>query len=155
MSTLIATDVQGQAVDSSVIDLYELTLPSGEILYFHPGVDSDLTNIQFRDAEPDPSNGVYTVRTYIPIPVILDGLEHQADGASNRPSLTVANVSNFSIQLGNNFKNDDLVGEKITRRRTLQKYLVGESADASPPVCLLYTSPSPRDATLSRMPSSA
>ena len=28
-------------------------------------------------------------------------------------------------------------------------------ADGSPYVCLLYTSPSPRDATLSRMPSSA
>ena len=28
-------------------------------------------------------------------------------------------------------------------------------ADAQPPSCLLYTSPSPRDATLSRMPSSA
>ena len=45
MSTLIATDVQGQAVDSSVIDLYELTLPSGEILYFHPGVDLSLIHI--------------------------------------------------------------------------------------------------------------
>ena len=31
-----------------------------------------------------------------------------------------------------------------------QRYVVGES-----PFCLLYTSPSPRDATLSRMPSSA
>ena len=27
--------------------------------------------------------------------------------------------------------------------------------DSSSPICLLYTSPSPRDATLSRMPSSA
>ena len=31
----------------------------------------------------------------------------------------------------------------------------GEQADGKYRVCLLYTSPSPRDATLSRMPSSA
>ena len=29
------------------------------------------------------------------------------------------------------------------------------AAEVQPQVCLLYTSPSPRDATLSRMPSSA
>ena len=33
-----------------------------------------------------------------------------------------------------------------------QFYYIGEDDDK---VCLLYTSPSPRDATLSRMPSSA
>lgn len=133
MSTLIATDVAGQAVDSSIIDLFELTLPNQTILYFHSGVDSDLTNIQFRQSDPNPANGVYTAQTYIPIPVMLDGLDFQADGAANRPSLTVANVSNFSDQLSN-FKNDDLVGQTLTRRRTLQKYLVGESADSSPPI---------------------
>ena len=38
--------------------------------------------------------------------------------------------------------------------RTKQPYLVLTNRDESKP-CLLYTSPSPRDATLSRMPSSA
>ena len=33
--------------------------------------------------------------------------------------------------------------------------LVGQSAKRQAVTCLLYTSPSPRDATLSRMPSSA
>ena len=32
---------------------------------------------------------------------------------------------------------------------------LGATTDATPKFCLLYTSPSPRDATLSRMPSSA
>ena len=32
---------------------------------------------------------------------------------------------------------------------------VGHALDELPEICLLYTSPSPRDATLSRMPSSA
>ena len=42
--------------------------------------------------------------------------------------------------------------------RTLQQSLLGIrdiSRIETPPTCLLYTSPSPRDATLSRMPSSA
>ena len=32
---------------------------------------------------------------------------------------------------------------------------VSRMVDAEDPICLLYTSPSPRDATLTRMPSSA
>ena len=36
-----------------------------------------------------------------------------------------------------------------------KKYIVGPNGDAVVKICLLYTSPSPRDATLSRMPSSA
>ena len=35
------------------------------------------------------------------------------------------------------------------------KWLVGAAFDSPSHACLLYTSPSPRDATLSRMPSSA
>ena len=35
------------------------------------------------------------------------------------------------------------------------KYWLGQGAQPTTRVCLLYTSPSPRDATLSRMPSSA
>ena len=40
---------------------------------------------------------------------------------------------------------------------TVQEFskLTGNDGEIGPPGCLLYTSPSPRDATLSRMPSSA
>ena len=56
-----------------------------------------------------------------------------------------------------------LEGLKGTRRSTMgvvlentRKGLLNENATAgSTSACLLYTSPSPRDATLSRMPSSA
>ena len=36
-----------------------------------------------------------------------------------------------------------------------KKEIIGEAADALYHICLLYTSPSPRDRTRSRMPSSA
>ena len=45
-----------------------------------------------------------------------------------------------------------LAGENGSGKSTLIKILVGVEQPTS---CLLYTSPSPRDATLSRMPSSA
>ena len=57
----------------------------------------------------------------------------------------------------------DLDETVLDRSKTLENYLAWESNEhlSLPPedsekyTCLLYTSPSPRDATLSRMPSSA
>ena len=43
----------------------------------------------------------------------------------------------------------------VERARDLLIFLEGQAEGARAGVCLLYTSPSPRDATLSRMPSSA
>ena len=78
MSNLIATDLQGQEVSSAVITLFELELPDGSFVFFHPGTNSSIGSVQFR----------------------------------NKTTTT-------------------------------------------PNTCLLYTSPSPRDGLLSRMPSSA
>ena len=189
MSNVIATDVQTQEIDSALVELFEITMPDGTTLYFHPGVDDDLTDVRFRDrvapstipvvagnfvigniytivstggsstnftligaadndedtvftatgagtgtgtATQSPTS--YTIRDYSPMPMLIDGLELQADGASNRPSLTVANVGTlFNSELGD-FKNDDLIGQRLIRRQTLRKYLEGESGDASPPI---------------------
>ena len=49
------------------------------------------------------------------------------------------------------YMNED-VKRAIISRRSVRKFLPTE---ISKDICLLYTSPSPRDATLSRMPSSA
>lgn len=182
MSNLIATDAQSQEVSSGLVDLFELTLPDGTILYFHPGLDESLDEIKFRDKKA-PTNPItagsfivgqtytivsgtgftsigatnnnagtsfvatgvgsgsgtanqtdHTIREYVPMPMIVDGLDLNSDGAPARPSLTVANVGSlFSSQLGS-FKNDDLIGERLVRRQTLEKYLHGESGDASPPI---------------------
>ena len=50
-----------------------------------------------------------------------------------------------------------LVAYGFVRHDTLEAWPIGEETFNSLPFlgCLLYTSPSPRDATLSRMPSSA
>ena len=65
---------------------------------------------------------------------MMDGIEVAAEGASPRPTLTIANVlSTFRDALGG-LTNDNLVGKKITRRQTLKEYLFGESGDANPPV---------------------
>ena len=184
MSNVIATDVQTQEIDSELIELFEVTLPNGTTLYFHPGLGSDLTDVQFRD-KTAPTNPVtagsfiignsytinggggtsftsigaannnagtvfiatgvgsgigtadqndYSIREYTPMPIMIDGLELQADGASSRPSFTVANIGSlFQSELGD-FKNDDLIGQRLKRRQTLRKYLVGENNDASPPI---------------------
>jgi lambda family phage minor tail protein L len=129
MSNVIATDLQTQEIDSELIELFEVTLPNGTTLYFHPGLDSDSTDLQFRD-----KTSPYAIRDYIAMPIMIDGLELQADGASNRPSFTVANIGSlFQSELGG-FKNDDLIGQRLKRRQTLRKYLVGENNDASPPI---------------------
>ena len=63
----------------------------------------------------------YSIRDYSPMPMLIDGLDVQADGASSRPALTIANVGSlFQAELGD-FKNDDLIGQRLVRRQTLQK----------------------------------
>jgi lambda family phage minor tail protein L len=128
MTNLIATDVQGQEI-GPLIDLFELELPDGSILYFHPGLESDLTTVQFRE-NVDPG---YAIKTYTPFPMMVEGLDISAEGAINRPNFTVANVgTTFKGVLGS-YTNKDLIGQRLTRRQTLKKYLVGESPDLSSP----------------------
>ena len=127
MSELIEA-VQLQEPGSELVELYELTV-NNTILYFHAGLEEDLTEVQFRDR-----TSPYTARTYTAFPIMMDGVDLSADGAINRPTLTVANVANtFSSAIGD-IKAEDLVGERLTKRTTLKKYLVGESGDTSPSV---------------------
>ena len=43
MSDIIATDLQQLEPSSAFIDLFELTLEDGQVLYFHDGVEADLS----------------------------------------------------------------------------------------------------------------
>lgn len=121
MTNLIATDLQGMEVDSPLVDLFILEIEGGKA-YFHPGVNGSLANVQF---VVDGST-----ETFVAFPMILDGLEISADGAINRPNFSVANIgTNFGTALGADTNPKDIVGKRVTRLQTLQKYLVGESSD--------------------------
>ena len=123
---IITTDLQSQEVDA-IIELYELELSPSTTLYFHSGVDEGLDDI------------VYDGNTYIALPLMLDGIESASDGATNRPTLTVANVTNiFKAALSDEgFDFEDLIGKKITRRQTLEKYLVNAAYEFPRKVYLL------------------
>ena len=178
MSNLIATDLQNQEVDSALIELFEIDMPNGSTLYFHPGLNDDLTDLQFKNINAPgivaagslivgaqytiiaagttiftnvgassnsagtafTATGVgagtgtatqttYTVNTYEPMPMMIDGLDMQADGAISRPALTIANVGTLLRNHLGTYKNDDLIGQRVRRRRTLAKYLIGGTAD--------------------------
>ena len=85
---------------------------------------------------------VYNRNTYYGFPIFMDGVEVNNDGAMNRPTLSLANVESllrtsstfqnaFNADFASgqsatglsNFKIDNLVGKRLTRRRTLEKYL--------------------------------
>lgn len=96
---------------------------------------------------------VFNKNIYYGFPIHLDGVDISNEGAHSRPTLTLANVESilrtsstfqnaFDIQRAEatgatgsgltNFKLDDLIGKKVTRRRTLEKYLKvsdGQSTD--------------------------
>ena len=120
--------VQTQEPGSALVELIEIEYKDDDTLYFHSGLN-DLTTVKFRERTHP-----YAQKEYVAIPLELTGLEKNADGASARPTLTIANVLNiFRGSLGD-LTNKDLVGKRVVRRQTLQKYLVGEDGDTSPPI---------------------
>ena len=125
----VVEDLQKQSPSSALIQLYEIELTSSSSIYFHSGLEADLSTVQFRD-KTTPS----TIRTYTALPIHMVGFKKASRGALPRPKMTVANVlSTFGDALGD-LSNDDLLGNKVIRRTTLVKYLYGEASDQSPPV---------------------
>ena len=131
MTELIATDAQQSEINEAKIDLFDLQLASGEEKYFHPGVNTALSEIKFRND----SNG--DVETYAAVPIQLSGMEIAADGAINRPTLTIANIGSvLKDELGIT-KFSDLVGINVIMRTTLEKYLDnGLGNTSNPPVTM-------------------
>lgn len=115
MSTndIITTDLQNLEVADALIELFEIELNSSTTIYFHSGFDSALGEISY-DGNP-----------YIALPATMEGIEVSSDGASPRPTLTIANVTNIfkSSLIGQGFTFEDLIGKRITRRQTLETYL--------------------------------
>jgi len=125
MTDLIVKDVQKQDPGSALVELFELELDSSNTVYFHSGVEEDLSTVQFRE-----EGG--TVRTYTVLPLQAKGFKSDPSATSARPTITFANISDTFKTAISDY--DALLGATLTRRTTLQKYLVGESGDNTPPV---------------------
>lgn len=131
MTDIIAT-TQGQEINDGYIELFQITSPNTNkpVMYFHPGLNNNLDKIEFRD--PDG-----TLRTYEPFPITLEGEKLEADGVTNRPVLTVANVTSlFSDALGD-FEFEDLIGYRLIKRTTLESNLNTNPPIEFPQVCYI------------------
>lgn len=149
MSDDLAVDIAKQEISSGYLEFFELQVGvdaannnTRNVLYFHDGKNENSADI------------TYDGNTYIALPILLTGVEITADGAMNRPTITIANVesvlkagSKFKTQMedgtwnakvndedvvATTFKLDDLIGSKLTRRRTLEKYL--SDTGGGPPI---------------------
>ena len=125
--TDIAKTLQRQSSDSGLVILYELEYSTGNVAYFYAGLDENSTAIQFRQTDG-------TVKTYTAIPLTAEGFDISSDGSYSRPELSVGNIGNILTNAIGGIDVEDLTGKRVTRRTTLEKYLVGESGDATPPV---------------------
>ena len=70
-------------------------------------------------------------------------------GKGTQSKYLVNKLNAFQISTG------DLLREEIKKNSDIGKAITNDMSNGKFISCLLYTSPSPRDATLSRMPSSA
>jgi len=141
----LVTDVQGQSQHSAYVVVYEIELPDSNIggtgidkLFFHDGRNGT-TDISWYslDNESDfgsSSSSKYSSVTYTALPIESEGWEVRGSGSGSlpRPTVRMGNVNQYFKAYLANW--DDLVGAKVIRRKTLQKYLIGESSAANPPV---------------------
>jgi len=115
MTDIIKT-TQLQEPGFGLIYLYDLEYSPGSYAYFYAGVGGDLAEVTF----PDEGS---VLRTYVALPLTATGFDISSDGVYSRPELIVANIESvFSEQLGG-LTFEDLIGRRITRRTTLEKYL--------------------------------
>ena len=108
----ITTEIQ-RLSPSAVIELFvlDLSLFNEGVVRFHAG-----TNELRRQV-------VWQGNSYEPFPIQAEGFEFNGNGQVPRPKLKVANVTGSITALILSYQ--DLVGAKITRKRTLVKYLDG------------------------------
>ena len=96
---------------SALVELFILdaTALGGDVHYFHAG-----TNQLGNDV-------VWQGVTYVRYPVEADGFEMRATGTAPRPNLRASNMGGI---LGAEVRAfDDLLGAKVTRKRTFARYL--------------------------------
>ena len=123
--TTIDKEIQKQDPGSALIQLYEIQYSGTSIARFFAGLDDELNPVQFRD-----SNG--TAQTYHAIPMTAQGFDVSTDGAYSRPELSIGNVGNVLSNAIGGLDVETLTGKRLTKRTTLEKYLVGNVGDTNP-----------------------
>ena len=111
MTTPIRAEIQSLS-PSAMIELFVLDMTgtySGGLLYFHAGTNGLNQKL------------VWQGKTYDPWPISAKGFDMTTQGTLPQPQITIANIG--GVLSGEVQANDDLVGCKITRKRTLAKYL--------------------------------
>lgn len=106
----IQQDIHALAA-GQLVELFEIdsTALGGNVLRVHAGTNGLGGNV------------VWQGQTYQPFPIEASGFEFSGKGQIPRPVLRIANVTGYMGTLVRSF--DDLVGAKVTRRRTMVKYL--------------------------------
>jgi lambda family phage minor tail protein L len=96
---------------SAIIELFVLDASAfgGDVLRFHAGTNGLRQNL------------VWQGNTYTAFPVQASGFDMSGNGQLPRPKLQVANITGAISLLVLTY--DDMLGAKITRKRTLVKYL--------------------------------
>lgn len=96
---------------SAIIELFVLdaTAIGSDVFRFHAGTNGLRQNV------------VWQGNTYMPFPVQASGFDMSGNGQLPRPKLVMANVTGAITLLVLQF--EDMLGAKITRKRTLAKYL--------------------------------
>lgn len=113
MTTLpesITSEIQ-KLEPSAIIELFVLDLTSlgGDVYYFHAGTNQLLQNITWQG------------QMYTRYPVEISGFEKSGSGQLPRPKAVISNALGSITSILLVYR--DLIGAKITRKRTLKKYL--------------------------------
>lgn len=107
---ILAADVV-RLEPGAIVELFEVDLTpfGGSLLRFHAGTNELRQNV------------VWKGNAYTAFPVQASGFEFSGQGQAPRPRLVVANVVGSITALVLQY--DDIVGARVTRIRTLAKYL--------------------------------
>jgi len=101
----------------TIVELYQVdasAVPNGspsDIYYFHDGTNDKIGR----------GSVIWNGQAYSAFPVEVTGFEASTQGTPPKPSFKIANVDGVIGSLNRTL--DDLVGAKVTRVRTLAKYL--------------------------------
>jgi lambda family phage minor tail protein L len=103
----IELDIHKQSINSGLVFLYEVYIAEDFVLY----LTSEESEITFRE------------NTYIPIPIELEDIQATSSGSLPRPLLTISSLRNEFSNLLGDVDYGLIVGKKLIRRATFEKYL--------------------------------